>query len=104
MTHHSLLISLVLCLILSITGYLSFLSDTKGDVLNNYSYENTLINVARALLAMTMVFTYPMENVCIIGFFIDRPLLATQFTEMTILRLCICFDTSLSRGIALLKY
>ena len=64
-THCSMLISLVLCLILSITGYLNFQSDTKGDILNNYSYKNTAINIARALLAMTMVFTYPMENVCV---------------------------------------
>ena len=45
-THCSLLISLFLCLVLAITGYLNFQSDTQGDILNNYSYKNTGINVA----------------------------------------------------------
>jgi len=61
-THTSLLISLGLCILLAVSGYLNFQTNTKGDILNNFSYDNTAINVARALLALTMVFTFPMEN------------------------------------------
>lgn len=61
-TCRSLSASAVLCLVLGITGYLGFLGETKGDVLNNFSPDGTGgANVARALLAFTMFFTYPME-------------------------------------------
>jgi hypothetical protein len=42
-------------------GYLEFLDDTQGDVLNNFDAESRAANGARALLAITMLFTYPME-------------------------------------------
>ncbi len=60
-THLSLIISVSLSLWLAIAGFVCFQTDTKGDILNNFSYDNTVINCARALLALTMVFTYPME-------------------------------------------
>ncbi len=55
-------IALILCLTLSVDGFLSFRDGVEADILNNFSYENTAINVARVLLAMTMVFTFPMEQ------------------------------------------
>ena len=61
-THASLGISLGLCVLLAVSGYLNFQTDTKGDILNNFSYDNTAVNFARGLLALTMVFTFPMEN------------------------------------------
>jgi hypothetical protein len=42
-------------------GYLGFLDDTQGDVLNNFDAGSRAVNGARALLAITMLFTYPME-------------------------------------------
>jgi hypothetical protein len=42
-------------------GYLGFLDDTQCDVLNNFDAGSRAANGARALLAITMLFTYPME-------------------------------------------
>ena len=56
----SLTISAILCLILGSFGYLGFLDETQGDILNNFN-DDPKANVARVLLAITMFFTYPME-------------------------------------------
>ena len=32
-----------------------------GDILNNFSYDNMIANIARGLLAFSIVFTYPMQ-------------------------------------------
>jgi sodium-coupled neutral amino acid transporter 11 len=60
-TFRSLTISTVLCSILGICGYLGFLGETLGDVLNNFEPDTLEANAARSLLAITMFFTYPME-------------------------------------------
>jgi len=57
----SLSTSAILCLILGISGYLGFLDETQGDVLNNFAVDTIEANAARGLLALTMFFTYPME-------------------------------------------
>lgn len=57
----SLTISVVCCLVLGVSGYLGFLDDTQGDILNNFGVDTVVANTARALLALTMFFTYPME-------------------------------------------
>ena len=60
-TAFSLSVSVLCCLILGVAGYLGFLDETSGDVLNNFGVDTVSANVARALLALTMFFTYPME-------------------------------------------
>lgn len=45
-----------------IYGYLGFLNETKGDLLNNFDPGTFQANAARVLLALTMFFTYPMES------------------------------------------
>ena len=57
----SLSISCILCAILGIAGYLGFLDETQGDILNNFEPDTIQATTARALLAITMFFTYPME-------------------------------------------
>ena len=57
----SLTISVICCLVLGVSGYLGFLENTSGDVLNNFGVDTVSANIARALLALTMFFTYPME-------------------------------------------
>jgi len=52
----------VLCMVMAIAGYCNFQSKVEGDILNNFDIKNAFANVARILLAMTMVFTYPMES------------------------------------------
>ena len=57
----SLSVSTLCCLVLGVAGYLGFLDETNGDVLNNFDADSTSANIARGLLAVTMFFTYPME-------------------------------------------
>jgi sodium-coupled neutral amino acid transporter 11 len=59
-TSISLTLSVICCLVLGVSGYLGFLEDTSGDVLNNFGVGKQA-NIARGLLALTMFFTYPME-------------------------------------------
>jgi len=47
--------------VIGICGYLGFLDETQGDILNNFDPESLVANAARSLLAVTMFFTYPME-------------------------------------------
>ena len=61
-TKQSIGLSAILCAILGICGYLGFLNQTKGDVLNNFPLGTVQADGARILLAFTMFFTYPMES------------------------------------------
>lgn len=60
-TRTSLSVSLTACLLLAVAGYLTFRGRTEGDLLVNFSKTDQLMNVTRALFAVTMVLTYPME-------------------------------------------
>lgn len=61
-TFRSLVIATVLCAILGVCGWLGFLDQTEGDVLNNFDPDAMEANAARTLLVITMFFTYPMES------------------------------------------
>jgi len=50
-----------MCLVLGLMGYLGFLEETEGDILNNFD-RGLILGFGRFLLALTMVFTYPMES------------------------------------------
>mmetsp|Transcript_17805 Transcript_17805/g.36238 ORF Transcript_17805/g.36238 Transcript_17805/m.36238 type:complete len:501 (-) Transcript_17805:985-2487(-) len=60
-TNQSIALAAVLCAILGVCGYLGFLDDTQGDVLNNFPVGSVEADGARILLALTMVFTYPVS-------------------------------------------
>ncbi|CAM9262966.1 unnamed protein product, partial [Discosporangium mesarthrocarpum] len=60
-TDTSISISWFMGIVLALAGYLSFANTTQGDILNNFSTEHGSASVARGFLAVTMVFTYPME-------------------------------------------
>lgn len=53
-TKISLTIAAVLCLALGVTGYLGFLTETQGDILNNFDPNSVAANAGRTLLAITM--------------------------------------------------
>ena len=61
-TGYSIGISAILCTILGVAGFLGFMDETAGDVLNNFDHDSLIADVARGLLAITMFFTYPMES------------------------------------------
>jgi sodium-coupled neutral amino acid transporter 11 len=56
-TFRSIFIAAFLCALFGIFGYLGFLEDTKGDVLNNFEAGSLAANGARILLAITMFLT-----------------------------------------------
>eukprot|EP01041_Mallomonas_annulata_P008012 gene8012-16410_t len=58
----SICFSLLMCMVFGLAGYLSFGSYSVGDILNNFPQKDRDVTVARALLAITMLFTYPMES------------------------------------------
>jgi sodium-coupled neutral amino acid transporter 11 len=60
-TFWSITTSTIVCLILGICGYLGFLDEAEGNILNNFDPDSLEANTARTLLAITMFFTYPME-------------------------------------------
>lgn len=60
-TQNSLLVAGLLSAVFAVMGYLGYLNETQGDILNNFDPESTAVNAGRILLAITMVFTFPME-------------------------------------------
>lgn len=56
-------VSVVTSAILGLAGFFQFRGVTHGNVLNNYSQQDELVNFSRVLYAITMVLTYPMEIV-----------------------------------------
>ncbi|KIJ67900.1 hypothetical protein HYDPIDRAFT_83555 [Hydnomerulius pinastri MD-312] len=60
-THISTAISLVACCTLAISAFWIFTDKTQGNVLNNFSPNDTLINVARFCFGLNMFTTLPLE-------------------------------------------
>lgn len=61
-TRRSLIIASLMSMALGIFGYLGYLEQTQGDILNNFEPRSVAVNAGRALLAVTMYLTYPMES------------------------------------------
>mmetsp|Transcript_13183 Transcript_13183/g.28605 ORF Transcript_13183/g.28605 Transcript_13183/m.28605 type:complete len:606 (+) Transcript_13183:60-1877(+) len=61
-TVSSITVAAILCAIMGLCGFLGFLGDTQGNILNNFPDGSVAANGARCLLAITMFFTYPMES------------------------------------------
>jgi sodium-coupled neutral amino acid transporter 11 len=60
-THFSTGISLVACLVMALTGYLTFGNKTMGNVLNNFPKDNIMVNIARLCFGLNMLTTLPLE-------------------------------------------
>ncbi|GAA5986499.1 hypothetical protein JCM10908_003777 [Rhodotorula pacifica] len=60
-THVSTTLSVVACLCMSISGFLVFTDRTQGNILNNFSEDDWLINLARACFGLNMFTTLPLE-------------------------------------------
>lgn len=46
-THYSTSVSMLMCLIMGLAGFLTFGSKTQGNVLNNFPANNVMVNIAR---------------------------------------------------------
>ncbi|KAF2275247.1 uncharacterized protein EI97DRAFT_420880 [Westerdykella ornata] len=60
-THYSTGISLVACLAMALSGFLTFGSKTVGNVLNNFPDDNIMVNIARLCFGLNMLTTLPLE-------------------------------------------
>jgi solute carrier family 38 (sodium-coupled neutral amino acid transporter), member 11 len=49
------------CLAMALSGFLTFGSLTKGNVLNNFPADNVLVNIARFFFGLNMLTTLPLE-------------------------------------------
>ncbi|KAG0021471.1 hypothetical protein BGZ80_002327 [Entomortierella chlamydospora] len=60
-THMSMAVSLFACLVLALSGYISFSDKTQGNILNNFPSDNFVINIARFCFGVNMFTTLPLE-------------------------------------------
>ncbi|KAF8472907.1 amino acid transporter [Russula ochroleuca] len=60
-THVSTVVSLIACSVMAISGYVVFTDRTQGNILNNFSPNDTLINIARFCFGLNMFTTLPLE-------------------------------------------
>jgi solute carrier family 38 (sodium-coupled neutral amino acid transporter), member 11 len=68
-TFRSISIATFLCILLGVCGYLAFLENTQGDILNNFEQHAIAANIARGLLAVTMFCKFRLNlKVCIANF------------------------------------
>ncbi|KAF9318052.1 hypothetical protein BG003_011839 [Podila horticola] len=72
-THMSMTVSLLACLILALSGFLAFSDKTKGNILNNFKSDNFIINIARFCFGVNMFTTLPLEN------FVCREVIETYY-------------------------
>ncbi|TQS37700.1 hypothetical protein Golomagni_01816 [Golovinomyces magnicellulatus] len=60
-THYSTIVSMIACLSVALSGFITFGSSTQGNVLNNFPTNNILVNVARLCFGLNMLTTLPLE-------------------------------------------
>ncbi|KAF2150546.1 amino acid transporter [Myriangium duriaei CBS 260.36] len=60
-THMSTTISCVCCLVMALSGFLTFGDQTLGNILNNFPTDNIMVNVARLCFGLNMLTTLPLE-------------------------------------------
>ncbi|KAF8735880.1 hypothetical protein AX14_001329 [Amanita brunnescens Koide BX004] len=60
-THISTFFSLVSCTTLAVSAYLVFTDKTRGNILNNFPANDTVINIARFCFGLNMFTTLPLE-------------------------------------------
>jgi solute carrier family 38 (sodium-coupled neutral amino acid transporter), member 11 len=52
---------MVACLLMALSGFLTFGDKTLGNVLNNFPADNTMVNIARLCFGLNMLTTLPLE-------------------------------------------
>ncbi|OKL58944.1 hypothetical protein UA08_05700 [Talaromyces atroroseus] len=87
-THYSTGVSMVMCLVMAIAGFLSFGSKTQGNVLNNFPSSNIMVNIARLCFGLNMLTTLPLEafvcrSVMTTYYFPDEPFHPTRHIYFT---------------------
>ncbi|KAL1502095.1 hypothetical protein ABEB36_007292 [Hypothenemus hampei] len=60
-THASIFTSLVVSCLFGIAGYSTFKAYSQGDLLENYCWDDDLMNFSRVLFSIQILLTYPIE-------------------------------------------
>lgn len=60
-THWSLFTSFLIAAIFGIVGYATFTSYVQGDLMENYCWDDDLMNFARVMFSGTILLTFPIE-------------------------------------------
>ncbi|PLW05883.1 hypothetical protein PCASD_26335, partial [Puccinia coronata f. sp. avenae] len=60
-THVSTALSVIACLVMSFSGFLTFTDRTEANILNNFPPDDLLINIARVCFGLNMFTTLPLE-------------------------------------------
>ncbi|RYP50120.1 hypothetical protein DL768_004324 [Monosporascus sp. mg162] len=60
-THYSVGVSTLACLAMALAGFLAFGDRTRGNVLNNFPADNTMVTLARLCFGLNMLTTLPLE-------------------------------------------
>ncbi|CCD26582.1 Avt2p NDAI_0I00130 [Naumovozyma dairenensis CBS 421] len=61
LTHLSVFISVIFCMIMGYAGFFIFTGKTKGNILNNFPPNGVAINIARVCFGFNMLTTLPLE-------------------------------------------
>ena len=90
-THFSTGISMVACLLMALSGFLTFGDKTLGNVLNNFPADNVMVNIARLCFGLNMLTTLPLEA------FVCREVMLNYYYpgEPFSMKLHVIFTTSL---------
>ncbi|QLQ78751.1 hypothetical protein HG537_0B01000 [Torulaspora globosa] len=75
LTHISVCVSMIFCMILGYSGYSVFRDATKGNILNNFPENDIMINIARLCFGFNMLTTFPLE------IFVLRDVIGAFFTS-----------------------
>jgi len=62
-TFSTIFLAAIIFLLFGLAGFLGYGEDTQANILNNFEEDDLYANVARSLLTLTFLFTYPMECV-----------------------------------------
>ncbi|XP_044763289.1 putative sodium-coupled neutral amino acid transporter 11 [Coccinella septempunctata] len=60
-THVSISTSLIVALLFGLAGYATFAAYSQGDLLENYCWDDDLMNLSRLLFSVQILLTYPIE-------------------------------------------
>ncbi|KJZ78781.1 hypothetical protein HIM_01554 [Hirsutella minnesotensis 3608] len=98
-THLSTGVSMFACLVMALSGFLTFGDKTMGNVLNNFPSDSVMVNVARLFFGLNMLTTLPLEA------FVCREVMLTYWypDEGFDLRRHLVFSTGLVLGATLLS-
>nr|XP_006822117.1 PREDICTED: putative sodium-coupled neutral amino acid transporter 11-like [Saccoglossus kowalevskii] len=103
--HYSVFISLLVTALFGACGYATFTGYTQGDILENYCSGDDLVNAARFIYGVTLMFTFPIECfvtrevldniICNLGY-AEKPQTLTRHLVETLILVALTLGISMS--------